>query len=735
VWEPLKQHFWQWRGIGVTAAISSSIVIGLRLVGALQVLELAALDYFFQQRPVEPPDSRIVLVTVDEADINYLRRWTISDADLAKVLQNISQQQPRAIGLDFYRDLPVQPGHEALLKVFRSTPNLIGIQKVVGNLQDGAIAPPTALAALNQSAASDTIVDDDGTVRRALLSTRNADGKTVLGFATRLALLYLKPEGITVQTRDRDRGYLQLGKAMFQPLQAHDGGYVNVDVGGYQILSNFRRFSTGQLGHWQTISLTAVLENRIPATLMRDRIVLVGTTAASLGDRLNTPIRDGSGNIPGTPGVFLQANIVSQLVSAALEGRPVLRAWAESWEWVAIVSAAVGGSTIGWLFRSPWRTGFCGTLLASGVVVVAYGGLVIGWWIPVLPMVVALLGAAVLSESYMLWNSVLGSKRQLADYAQTLEQKVRDRTHELTLKNQQLEQEIYERQQTELQLQHAKAIAEEANIAKSEFLATMSHELRTPLTSIFGALQMIGTGVYDNKPVKAKQMLQIAINNSDRLMRLINNLLDLERLESNEVELSKTNCDVADLIQQAVETVQAIADNAQMRLSIAPISVQVWASSSLIVQVLTNLLSNAVKFSPEGSTVWLSAEIMSSNHKTLEHPTKVESHIAATLTHPAHSTTQLLLSPTASAPPASLTDSRSYLLFAVRDRGCGIPADKLDTIFGRFQQVDRLENRHQRGTGLGLAICKSIVEQHSGKIWVESSPEGSTFYFTLPLDS
>jgi signal transduction histidine kinase len=182
-------------------------------------------------------------------------------------------------------------------------------------------------------------------------------------------------------------------------------------------------------------------------------------------------------------------------------------------------------------------------------------------------------------------------------------------------------------------------------------------------------------------------MIEQALTNSDRLVRLVNDILDLERLSSGKAQFIMQVCSAEELLQQAAAGVQSIADQSSVTLVIVPTIAQVWADPDSIIQTLTNLLGNAIKFSPPNSVVTLSAQ-----------------------------------------PEAE------SVLFSVIDQGRGIPADKLETIFGRFQQVDVSDSRQKGGTGLGLAICQSIVQQHSGNIWVESTfGEGSTFYFTLPL--
>jgi PAS domain S-box-containing protein len=224
---------------------------------------------------------------------------------------------------------------------------------------------------------------------------------------------------------------------------------------------------------------------------------------------------------------------------------------------------------------------------------------------------------------------------------------------------------------------------------KDEFISVVSHELRTPLTSIHGSLGMLASGLLQPDSDQGKRMLQIAVDSSDRLVRLINDILDIERIESGRVKMEKKLCIIDDLVVEAVNVVQALADKAEVTLSVTSLPIQIWADPDRIVQTLTNLLSNAIKFSLSGNTVWLTTQRQS-----------------------------------------------DHVLFIVKDQGRGIPPDKLESIFERFQQVDSSDSRNHEGTGLGLAICRSIVQQHHGQIWVESVlGEGSTFSLTLPLQA
>lgn len=224
-------------------------------------------------------------------------------------------------------------------------------------------------------------------------------------------------------------------------------------------------------------------------------------------------------------------------------------------------------------------------------------------------------------------------------------------------------------------------------IIKNEFISIVSHELRTPLTSLRGSLELLKSGIYDKKPEKGQRMLHVAADSAARLVRLVNDILDLERLESGKIELIKERCNAATIMQQSIELMRGNAEQNNITLCVTPLEAEVYAAFDAIIQTITNLLSNAIKFSEPGTTVWLNAK-----------------------------------------------QQGEHVLFCVKDTGRGIPPDKLETIFAQFQQVDASDSRQKGGTGLGLAICRSIIHQHGCRIWAESTlGKGSSFYFTLPL--
>lgn len=222
---------------------------------------------------------------------------------------------------------------------------------------------------------------------------------------------------------------------------------------------------------------------------------------------------------------------------------------------------------------------------------------------------------------------------------------------------------------------------------KDEFISTVSHELRTPLTSLRGALGLLSGGALEARPEKSQQMLEIAINNADRLIRLVNDIVDLERISSGKNELHLATVRARELLHGAVNICEAQIPGSSARILLRPTEVSVWADSERVLQVLNNLLSNAFKFSEPDGEIYMSAR--------------------------------------------NLDDQEA--LFEVQDHGRGIAADKLEHIFDRFQQGDASDSRALGGTGLGLTICRRIVTLNGGRIWATSTPgKGTTVHFTLP---
>jgi signal transduction histidine kinase len=228
-----------------------------------------------------------------------------------------------------------------------------------------------------------------------------------------------------------------------------------------------------------------------------------------------------------------------------------------------------------------------------------------------------------------------------------------------------------------------------ADRRKDELISVVSHELRTPLTSIRSALGLLASGLLGQLNDRGQSMVHIGITNTDRLIRLVNDILDLERINSGQFESRREHCRIDTLMRQAAESVRALAADAHVTIQATPIELEFAGNPDRLLQVLINLLANAIKFSPPtGATVWLDAE---------------------------------------RAP--------GELLLRVRDEGRGIPSDKLEKVFERFSRADEHDERDKRGTGLGLAISRAIVQQHGGHIWAESTPgAGTTMCVALPVE-
>lgn len=399
-WAQVQEKIEPWlqgnRRVWLTAAGFASMVALIRLLGMLESLELAALDQLLRFRWNEKPDDRIVLVYVDDDDITNLGAWPIPDGIMASALETIKQQSPRAIGLDIYRDLPVGEGTEDLEEIFATTPNLIGIEKRSDRYATG-VQPPEILAERNQVGFNDVLLDVDGRVRRSLLFASDEE-KFYTSFALKLAQIYLAEDGVTPHGANRGNPeHLQLGDAIFRPLKPNDGAYVNIDNGGYQIITNFH----SNPSPFQWVSFTDVLNGDIPEGLMRDRIVLIGSNAKSLQDFFYTPLSSATPENQLMPGVKLHAHFISQILSAAVNGRPLIQVWPEPVEYLWIFVWSILGASLSWRVRSPLKGGIFLVLSGAALIVISIVAFNGGWWIPVVPPLIALAGSAVGITSYL----------------------------------------------------------------------------------------------------------------------------------------------------------------------------------------------------------------------------------------------------------------------------------------------------------------------------------------------
>ncbi|MCC3589363.1 CHASE2 domain-containing protein [Microcoleus sp. PH2017_28_MFU_U_A] len=378
--------------IGLLAiAISAVSVTGMRSLGWLQIWELQAFDQLMRLRPAESSDSRLLLVEATETDIEKYG-FPLPDGTIAKAVANLAQYRPQTIALDIFRPRPVGVGYAALAASFQSDRSLIGLCSVKesGKPNKCGIKPPPALPK-ERLGFSDVVADADGILRRHLLFMQPQTTDlcaTEHSLSMRAALHYLAAKGITPETLSGDK--IGLRKAVFAPIHGSTGAYQNLDNRGFQIMLNYRSPRT----FIQRVSLTELLEGKVSPNLIKDRIIFIGVTAPiSNPDDFFTPYSAREIPYQKMPGVLLQAQMSSQIISAALDGRPLLQIVPVWQEMLWILGGAAVGSAIAIVSRRRLFAVLRAIAFAGILVGICWFLLIQGWWVPLVPSVVAMLGA------------------------------------------------------------------------------------------------------------------------------------------------------------------------------------------------------------------------------------------------------------------------------------------------------------------------------------------------------
>jgi adenylate cyclase len=690
----------------LTALIVAIGMIALRGTGILQLLEWAALDQFWRWRPADPIDRRIVVVAIDEAFIQSSEEWPISDARLAQLLKNIRQQKPVAIGLDIYRDLSVGEGKEELLQVFATTPNLVGITKAIGD----RVPPPLKLAELGHFGFNDVLLDRDGKVRRALLSVQNFGGETSYSFPLMLALTYLERLGISPVTAGET---IIIGKSKFQSLHPNFGGYVNLNAAGYQILLNYPQpdcRGSKSCEIFPTVSISEVLNGQIAPNFFRDRLVLIGSTAESVKDRFFTPF-SGS-DLNAAPGVEIHADIISQILSSAIDGRAVFQDFDESLEWLWILVWSGLGAIIAMPMSKGKRIAIAYLILSNiALIGSSFLAFLIGWWIPLVPALMALFLSLVTTTGITLTQNLQQYYKELAAYLHTLEQQVSDRTQALSQKNAELEMEILEKNNAQqalqatfsnLQLTQTQLIESEKMAALGSLVAGVAHEINTPIGN-----SILAASTLANEIKHFEQLIE-----SGTIKRsLLQEYLSVYQ-ESSEIILSN--------LRRAGELVQSFKQVAVDRSSE---ELRRFTVKPYIEDVLLSL-EPKLKLTPHHIQIFGDPKVT-----MIGHPGAFSQVI-----------TNLLLNSLFHAYPNNnqignlifeIESDSQNLTLRYSDDGCGIPSEHLDQIFNPFFTTAR----DRGGSGLGLHIVYNLVTQSlRGTVQVQSEVgEGTRFILILPL--
>ncbi|MEH2273338.1 MAG: CHASE2 domain-containing protein [Nostoc sp.] len=384
----------------------TGILMGVRYSGVLQPLELSAFDQLLRLRPPEKPDSRLLIVTVTEEDVQAQKQekpqGSLSDKSLAQLLEKLETYQPQVIGLDIYRDYPVGKDYPALAERMRKSDRFVAVCQL-SDSQAGTqgVKPPPEVSPEGLGF-SDIAIDSDNVVRRHLLSLTPSPSSpctTHYALSVQLALRYLYAHGIKLQF-DPD-GAWQLGKLRFKPIETHTGGYQGIDASGHQILLNYRSPGSPE-AIAPHITLGQVLTGKLNANAVKDKIVIIGTTAETFHDYWLTPYSTPEGKLQAIPGVFLQAQMVSQLLSAALDGQHLLWTWPLwgeviwVWGW-----SFLGGLLTAYLHRFTYLS------LAGGIAITSlYGSCFIfliaySCWVPLIPAMLALGGNSLIAITYL----------------------------------------------------------------------------------------------------------------------------------------------------------------------------------------------------------------------------------------------------------------------------------------------------------------------------------------------
>ena len=355
-------------------------VTGLHRWGALESIELSSYDWFIRLRPANPPaESRIALVRVTEEDIQALGFWPLTDEVLTRAMESVLRFEPRALGIDIYRDLPVAPGSGKLDALLVQQRPIVWVTKFGRGAGEG-IPPPKKLQGTESVGFNDIVVDPGGVVRRGLLFIDDRVD-TATAFALRLALIYLQPEGIAPQPAPENPEALKLGASTLRPLEPDDGPYAEADARGYQFLLDFN----GWQRSFPSVTLADLLAGKISAEMFRDKIVIIGVTAESVNDHFYTPFSRAQEHKQQTDGIAIHAHIASQLLRMAHGSATPIQSINQSQKVGWILLWTVMGTLAGLKVRSPWKFSL---VLGGGLLTLAafnYFIFLRSWWLPFVP--------------------------------------------------------------------------------------------------------------------------------------------------------------------------------------------------------------------------------------------------------------------------------------------------------------------------------------------------------------
>ncbi len=644
-------------------------IAGLRTQGHFQFIDFRAYDQWVRWRSTAAiNDPYITIVGITEDDLQD--GWPITDRNLAAVLERLLEHEPAAIGVDLYRDMPVPADSSAfdgLNDVITRHPNVLMVAKM-GAAGKFEIPPPSCLSDRpDQVGFNDLLIDTgiDNVIRRAILFMDDGSNH-YFSLSFQLASRYLALHEIYPRTGDATPSNLRFGNAEIPPVQPDTGAYVRTDAGGYQILMDFR----GPVSY-PVLTLHDVLNPDVDLSAIRGKAVVIGTVADSLKDHAMTPVKYRHW------GVELHAAVANQLIRIALGEDVPMRVWTERAETIWLVLWCLIGAAIGFICRRPWwlllLLGVTSACLV-GATAIAFS---LQTWVPVAAPAIALWAAAVAVHVLYSYEKLRAMFRQLrvvnAELEQTnrtLESKVQERTRELDEKNVQL---------TDL------------NREKNEFLGMAAHDLRSPLSAIQGFADTIFEDYDDYTKDQIIRFAGIISRSTNRMFAMINNLLDVNAIETGNMNYSMVRIEFRNAVLDVVDRHRPRAEEKDIRLlfDVPEQKIDITADHNALEQILDNLISNALKYSPATSTVTVIVTV---------------------------------------------SENGAYGRCDICDQGPGLSAEDQDMLFQKFSRLSPKPTGGEQSVGLGLFIVRKLVDSMEGSISCKSAVgSGSTFTVTFPL--
>jgi len=378
--------------VGVTA-----LVWGVRELKWLQSWELKVYDQMLRSRPIQAPDNRILLVTITQKDLER-EKWPLSDKIINRLLQKLESYQPRVIGLNFYRS-----EQKNLAEGIPNRKNIIA-SCLLSSMGREEIAPPANFP-IDNVGYNDIVSDneDDQIVRRALLfaqpGSTDKKCKTPYSFAALMAVSYLEKTGLELDFPDKH--HFSIGKKILPTLTSNFGSYEKLDAQGYQILLNYRHPA-----HFaQEVTLTEVLTDRVKPDQVKDRLVIIGTTAASINPGLYTPYSAAPDQPARMPTVLIHGQIASQIISSVLDGRPLIWDWPNWAEIIWVWAWSLVGGTVAWRLRHPLLLVVVGVTTLIGLVGIGFGLFLFSGWIPLVPPALTLVITGISVMTYTTYQT------------------------------------------------------------------------------------------------------------------------------------------------------------------------------------------------------------------------------------------------------------------------------------------------------------------------------------------